>query len=236
MPTEADPALLLRPAGEADDRAVAEVHLAARHAAVRSGAMPPSVHPDEDTRSWLAARLREDEVWLAESERRVVAYARFTPTWLDDLYVLPSYAGRGVGSALLDLVKAQRPGGFCLWVFETNTPARAFYGGHGLVELERTDGTANEERAPDVRVAWPGEDPLGFLRGLIDDVDADLGDLLERRVALTAAVQGIKHDRTRDPDRERAIAATMAERAPTLGSERLARIMHAVITESLDAS
>jgi chorismate mutase/ribosomal protein S18 acetylase RimI-like enzyme len=236
MPTDPDSALLLRPATEADAAAVGEVHLAARRAAEGGGAMPPSVHADEETRRWLAARLGEDEAWVAEQDGRVVGYARFTPTWLDDLYVLPSYAGRGVGSALLDLVKAQRPGGFCLWVFETNAPARTFYAGHGLVELERTDGSANEERAPDIRVAWPGEEPLRFLRGLIDDVDAQLGDLLERRAALTAAVQGVKHDRTRDPVRERSIAETMAERAPSLGAERLARIMHAVITESLDAS
>lgn len=236
MPTDPVSALLLRPATEADAGAVAEVHLAARRSAELAGAMPPPVHDDEETRRWLAGRLGDDEVWAAEQDGRVVGYARFTPTWLDDLYVLPSYAGRGVGSALLDLVKARRPGGFCLWVFETNSPARAFYAGHGLVELERTDGSANEERAPDVRVAWPGEDPLGFLRGLIDDVDAQLGDLLERRAALTAAVQDVKHDRTRDPARERAIAETMAERAPRLGPERLARIMHAVITESLDAT
>jgi hypothetical protein len=34
----------------------------------------------------------------------------------------------------------------------------------GLVELERTDGAANEEKAPDVRMAWPGRDPLAFYR------------------------------------------------------------------------
>ena len=52
--------------------------------------------------------------------------------------------------------------------------ARArFYRRHGLVDLERTDGSANEERAPDIRMAWPGADPLAFYRGLIDDVDAD---------------------------------------------------------------
>ena len=109
--------------------------------------------------------------------------------WLDDLYVAARRGPGRVGSALLDLVKALRPGGFCLWVFESNTPARAFYRKHGLVELERTDGSANEERAPDVRMAWPGADPLAFFRGLIDEVDAQLGDLLARRVALTRAVQ-----------------------------------------------
>ena len=49
---------------------------------------------------------------------------------------------------------AEEPGGFCLWVFETNTPARGFYARHGLVELERTDGAGNEEKQPDIRMAW----------------------------------------------------------------------------------
>ncbi|GAA1769511.1 hypothetical protein GCM10009795_014620 [Nocardioides hankookensis] len=226
MPTD----LSLRRATEADADVVAAVHLGSRGAA----AMPPGVHPEHEVRAWLGARLAEDEVWVAEVDGRVVGYARFTPTWLDDLYVLPAYAGRGVGSALLDLVKAQRPDGFCLWVFEMNAPARDFYAGHGLVELERTDGSANEEREPDVRMAWPGERPLAFLRGLIDEVDEQLGDLLARRVALTVAVQDIKHDATRDAVREREIAEAMAVRVPALGVERLERIVHAIITESLD--
>ncbi len=83
-----------------------------------------------------------------------MAYLRLTEEWLDDLYVVPGHARRGIGSALLETAKALRPGGFGLWVFETNAPARAFYAGHGLVEVERTDGSDNEERAPDIRMTW----------------------------------------------------------------------------------
>lgn len=225
-------ALSLRPADEGDAPAVADIHLTAR----RDAAMPDGVHPAGEVRHWLAGRLRSaDEVWLAEVDGDPAGYARFTDTWLDDLYVAPAHAGRGVGGALLDLVKAQRPAGFCIWVFEVNTPARAFYARRGLVELERTDGHANEERSPDVRMAWPGADPLAFFRRLIDEVDAELGDLLARRVALTRAVQAYKSDATRDPEREAQIAAGMAQRAPELGEERLARIVQSIITESLDA-
>jgi len=49
-------------------------------------------------------------------------------------------------------------------------------------------------------------------------------------------VQAHKHDAARDPDRERQIAAAMALRAPELGEERLTRIVHTIITESLDAA
>lgn len=224
--------MLIRAADVTDADALAAVHLRSRAAA----AMPPGAHPEHEVRAWLRGRLDVDDVWVAEDEGLVVGYARCTPTWLDDLYVLPSYAGRGVGSALLELVKVQRPGGFSLWVFEMNAPARAFYARHGLLELERTDGSGNEERAPDVRVVWPGREPLAFLRREIDDVDAGLGELLARRVALTAAVQDLKHDTARDRAREREIVAALAERVPALGAARLARIVDAIVTESLDAA
>ena len=35
-----------------------------------------------------------------------------------------------------------------------NEPARRFYRRHGFVEVGRTDGARNEEREPDVRLAW----------------------------------------------------------------------------------
>ncbi|WP_243060263.1 GNAT family N-acetyltransferase [Nocardioides sp. SR21] len=229
MPTDD---LLLRPATDADLPAIVAVQIASRE----SAAMPPGIHPEHEVTAWLTARLAADDVWVAESGGAVVGYARITPGWLDDLYVLPAHAGAGVGSALLDVVKAQQPDGFCLWVFEMNTPARGFYARHGLVELERTDGDGNEEKAPDVRMAWAGADPLRFYRGLIDDVDEQLGDLLARRAALTRAVQDHKGGSTRDAEREQQIAAALAERAPALGHERLARIVHAIITESIDAA
>jgi chorismate mutase/GNAT superfamily N-acetyltransferase len=222
----------IRRADEADTEALAAVHLSARRAAP----MPPAAHTDAEVRAWLAGRLLQDEVWLAEADGAAAAYLRLTDAWLDDLYVVPERAREGIGSALLDLAKQLRPDGFCLWVFEQNEPARAFYRRHGLIELEHTDGSANEERAPDVRMAWPGTDPVAFLRGLIDDVDHQLGELLARRAALTAAVQPHKPATERDPEREREIAARMAAQAPALGEERLTRIVHAIITESLDAA
>lgn len=227
--------VLLRPATLMDAPAMADVHVDSRAANV--GSMPAMVHTRETTHRWMTGRLEgESTGWVAERDGRVVGYAVVTGEWLDDLFLAPGETGHGIGQALLDVVKAELPDGFCLWVFESNTGARSFYRRHGLVELERTDGSTNEERSPDVRMAWPGRDPLAYLRHLIDEVDDQVGDLLARRVALTRAVQGLKRDTARDPGREREIAARLARRAPELGEERVARILHAIITESLDAS
>ncbi len=151
-PTESsDPGLLLRPAVPDDVPRIAAVQVAARAVA----AMPPGIHGPDEVRAYLAANFGTAENWVAETAGQVVGYARFTRTWLNDLYVDPAHQGTGVGGALLDLVKARLGDGFSLWVFEQNTPARAFYAARGLVEREHTDGSGNEERAPDLRMEWP---------------------------------------------------------------------------------
>ena len=227
--------LALRPATAADLPALAEIHLAARRAA--DEAFPPGVHADDEVRAWVGGwDLSAYDVWVATLGDEVAGYARCTATWLDDLYVRPDHQGRGVGGALFDLVTTLRPRGFCLWVFESNAPARAFYRSRGCLELERTDGAGNEERSPDIRVAWPGPDPVAFLRDLIDDVDLVLGDVLARRTALTRAVQSVKPSGERDAVREAEIARRVAAVAPELGEERVARIVDVIITESLAAS
>jgi chorismate mutase/GNAT superfamily N-acetyltransferase len=233
-----DDSLTVRAAEASDAQAMADLYTAARVAAVPQ--MPPAMHTNAEDRAWFAARLAPDdrsEAWVAEDATGLLGYALFTETWLDHLFVRADRTGTGVGGVLLDLVKSLRPRGFCLWVFESNTGARRFYARHGLVELEHTDGSANEEKAPDVRMAWPGEDPLAALRGWIDEADDELGPLLARRAALTAAVQQFKAvPGSRDPHRERELAERMAHHAPALGVARLERILHAIISESLDAA
>jgi GNAT superfamily N-acetyltransferase len=94
------------------------------------------------------------ELWVVEVRSHVVAMLALDELWLDQLFVLPEYGGQGIGTGLLDLAKALRPGGFGLWVFESNLGARRFYERHGLVEVARTDGSENEEGAPDIHYAW----------------------------------------------------------------------------------
>lgn len=145
----------VRPAESTDLPAVAELHLRARAAAYPL--MPALVHSADEVRAWVSGwDLTRREVWLAEQDDRLVGYSAVTGAWLDDLYVDPGHAGRGIGSMLLELAQARRPHGLGLWVFASNRPARRFYARHGFTEVEHTDGSENEEREPDVRLDWPG--------------------------------------------------------------------------------
>ena len=74
--------------------------------------------------------------------------------WLEHLYVDPAAQGARRGLAAVRARAGALPRGFDLWVFQRNAAALAFYASRGCAEVERTDGTANEEREPDVRLRW----------------------------------------------------------------------------------
>ena len=238
--TEAD--LLVRPATTADVAPLADLYLAAREAAFPS--MPRQIHSLDEVRRYIGASLDnpEHETWLAEHDDQLVAMMVLQRDWLHSLYVAPGRTGQGIGTGLLDLAKSRRPRRLGLWVFESNQDARRFYRRHGFVEVRRTDGTGpdgNEEQQPDVEMAWPDPDSITGLRGRIDEIDDRIAVLLAERAETTARIQRVKEvpgHAGRDAERERQIAARMARLAPALGPERLQRIMHAVITESLDAA
>jgi GNAT superfamily N-acetyltransferase len=118
--------------------------------------MPPAVHTAEEDVVFYSRVITDDDVttWLAEAEGELLGFAVCTPTFLNGLYVRPDLTGQGIGSLLLDVVEATHPDGYELWVFENNIGARRLYARRGLVEVERTDGSGNEEKAPDVRMAW----------------------------------------------------------------------------------
>lgn len=231
----------LRPVQHGDAPGIERVFTLTRAAAVPH--MPPPVHTAAENAAFFERRCAEAEVWVACRDGEIVGYLDLdlpdAGGWVNALYVLPEYAGAGLGSALLDLAKARRPDGFALWVFVSNEPARRFYRRHGLVELEHTDGADNEEKAPDLRMAWPGEQAVAYLRARIDEIDAELAPLLARRAALTAAIQPLKAvpgQAGRDPQREAAIAHRMSRRAPSLDEDTWRRLVDAIIGISLDAA
>jgi GNAT superfamily N-acetyltransferase len=144
--------VVIRRATPADAAAMAEVWLRSRTAAL------PTVrraHSDDDLRAWFRdVVVPHRESWVADDEGVIVGLLVLDGSWVSQLYVEPGRRGEGIGTSLLNHAKQQRPNGLELWTFQINVPARRFYESHGFVEVERTDGAANEEREPDVRYGW----------------------------------------------------------------------------------
>ena len=136
---------------------VADVWLRSRDASVP--AIPPPVHSDDDVRAYFAVVLATREVWVVEGDDQVVALLVLDGDEIDQLYVDPSWTGRGLGSQLIDVAKDRSPSGLNLWTFQSNKRARQFYERRDFIAGEMTDGK-NEEGAPDVRYRWAPDDLL----------------------------------------------------------------------------
>jgi ribosomal protein S18 acetylase RimI-like enzyme len=145
-------ALTLRRATRADAVTLADIHMSSRAAA-----MPwlRVVHTAEETRWWMTqVVVPRLEVWVAERAGAALGFLALQDEWVEQLYVDPGGWRMGAGSMLLDHAKQRRPKGLKLWTFQRNALARAFYRKHGFVEIRETDGSANEEREPDVMLQW----------------------------------------------------------------------------------
>ena len=119
--------------------------------------MPHGIHSDEETHAFVAnVMIAQRETWLAWEDETALGLLVLDGSELDWLFVDPVAQSRGVGSALIEHAKTRSPSGLALWVFESNRRAQAFYERHGFVIVDRTDGAGNEEKAPDIRYAWPG--------------------------------------------------------------------------------
>jgi GNAT superfamily N-acetyltransferase len=131
--------------------------LAAIHVAARRSAMPylPELHTEEEIRRWFTRRIQEvpDGFRVARAVGQPVGYMFLYEDKLDDVYVVPDWQGRGVGSALLATAKSLSPRRLELSTFQRNARARAFYEARGFREVGRTDGK-NQEGVPDVQYAW----------------------------------------------------------------------------------
>jgi GNAT superfamily N-acetyltransferase len=94
-------------------------------------------------------------VWVAvDPSLSVLGLLVLDGDWVDQLYVDPDQLGKGIGSCLLSVAKARSPEVLQLWTFAANHRARNFYEQHGFVITDRTDGTRNEEEAPDILYRW----------------------------------------------------------------------------------
>lgn len=140
---------VIRDLGGTDAAVVASIARASRKAA-----MPwlPDLHTPAEDVGFFAGELATSRAWGVEVDGALSGFAIYRGGWLTHLYLMPDQRGRGLGSALVEQVRFAVDGPIDLWVFEDNQDARAFYAARGFVEVERTDGSGNEEKQPDVRM------------------------------------------------------------------------------------
>lgn len=95
------------------------------------------VPPERHRREEFLAATREEEIYVAVEDSRILGIAGFYRplNFLHSLYV--EARGRGVGKALIDHLSAVADGPVSLKVQEPNRRAQAFYAREGFVFVER---------------------------------------------------------------------------------------------------
>jgi GNAT superfamily N-acetyltransferase len=161
--------LTTRRATPSDAAAVSDLYLRAPREGCAKGTIPALVHDDDDVRYWVAhVVIPTLECWLAERvSGPVMGMLVLEGDWIAQLYVDPDLTGAGIGAELIAVAKRRRPDRLRLWTFVSNVDAQRFYLRHGFHEVQRTDGSRNEEGAPDIQYAW---DPDERARRITPDI------------------------------------------------------------------
>jgi GNAT superfamily N-acetyltransferase len=77
-------------------------------------------------------------VTVALDGQEIIGFLALKPALaaLDQLFILPTHQGRGIGRDLIERAKQAMPGGFTLRTASANQKARQFYSASGLALLE----------------------------------------------------------------------------------------------------
>jgi ribosomal protein S18 acetylase RimI-like enzyme len=97
--------------------------------------------------------LKDNQVFVVESDQRPVAFMAMRDDFIDHLYVHPDNQQRGIGKALLDLARQLSAEHIWLYTLQINTNARAFYEKNGFV-AEKFGISPPPENEPDVEYHW----------------------------------------------------------------------------------
>jgi GNAT superfamily N-acetyltransferase len=137
--------------------ALDDMDLAARiHRVAFDHALPTlaGLHtPDEDRWFYRERMFPTCQLWGAFDASEMLGVIAFRDGWIDQLYVLPSAQGQGVGSRLLGVAQREFDQ-LLVWTFQRNILARRFYTARGFQLVRETAGVRNEEKEPDALYRW----------------------------------------------------------------------------------
>ena len=168
---------LIVDAGPGDGAAVAHIHASSWKATYR-GILPDSYldHEVDNERAvyWQAAlqNRRYAIVKMARVSEKLVGLIAMRDDATDEgydftiehLHLLPAHRGKGLGRDLLragaEAARGEGASSLCLWVFEDNVAAIAFYERlGGVTDAHGVDKFAGSD-APDRRIGWRDLDML----------------------------------------------------------------------------
>ena len=143
---------MLRAANLEDAEPIARVLSESRRVFLPYAVLP---HTPNDVQAWVAQHLiPTGGVTVAVEEEVIVAVLAVSEdesaSWIDQLYVLPGFNNRGIGSRLLSVVHESARKPIRLFTFQPNSGARRFYERNGYKVIAMSDGQNNEEKCPDV--------------------------------------------------------------------------------------
>jgi len=153
--------LQIRPYEPSDEAAVTEMWHETKRRAYPYLATEQSYTPQQSAGFFRESIAPRCDVWLAESETRIVGFLALEGSYLDRLYVHPGAQRAGVGEALLAKAKQLSPERIELHTHQQNVSACAFYEKHGF-RATRFGTSGPPESAPDVEYRWRpagGDDP-----------------------------------------------------------------------------
>ena len=135
-----------------DAHSVADVYLRSRKELV---VCAPLVHSDEDVRDWIRRHLiPAGRTTVDVADGRVIGLLAISKgtdcSWIDQLYLLPEWVERGIGTRLLELAQSKLLPPIRLYTFQGNERARSFYERRGFQAIPFGDGSGNEEKYPDI--------------------------------------------------------------------------------------
>jgi ribosomal protein S18 acetylase RimI-like enzyme len=107
----------------------------------------------EDQEYFREHVLKENKIFVVESDERPVAFLAIQNDFIDRLYVHPDHQNRGIGKALLDYARQLSPEHLWLYTLQINMSARAFYEKHGFT-AEKFGVSPPPESEPDVEYHW----------------------------------------------------------------------------------
>ncbi|HEY2708874.1 MAG TPA: GNAT family N-acetyltransferase [Caulobacteraceae bacterium] len=147
------PSVVIRPVGLGEALAVAGVHVQADRETYEPlfGVHFQEVALDVSLSRWEAALTAGDVFLVAEERGQVVGFVHASETWMSSLYLLASHLRRGIGSRLLNAMRAElKARGVTDIGFKAvadNVRAVAFYDAQGARQLGR-------QKAEDGGATW----------------------------------------------------------------------------------